>query len=258
MSGPKTILVIDDEVNLQVMVKMTLETKQYKVLIAGNGLEGLEQLKTVKPDLIILDMNMPKMGGLEFYQRICENDKPKYPVLVLTARANMEQLFKQFNIDGFMSKPFEIDDLLKEVEAILGRHAGEGVKMTSSGASETRKVCVVENNQEILNQIGGVFLSAGYTVNPARNGVDGIERIAATVPDIALIKLGLVDISGDIVIAKLKNMAKTRDVKCILYTEKGPEKTVIAQKIGEKQGVDRFLEYTAPGDFLDAARELLG
>ncbi|MDE2027135.1 MAG: response regulator [Candidatus Omnitrophica bacterium] len=255
MSSAKTILVIDDEVNLQTMVKMTLQTRQYNVVLAGNGLEGLEQLKTVKPDLIILDMNMPKMGGLEFYQRICEDNRPKYPVLVLTARANMEQLFKQFNIDGFMSKPFEIEDLLKEVDTIIAKNSG--IKITTTGSRETRKVCIVENNQEVLNQIGGAFLSAGYTVNPARNGVDGIERIANTVPDIALVKLGLVDIAGDMVITKLKNMAKTRDVKYILYTEKSPEKTAIARKIGQKEGVDRFVEFTSPKDFIDAAAELL-
>ena len=103
----RIILLIDDEVNLQQLMKITLKSRNYHVETANNGLEGLTKLETVKPDLIILDMNMPKMGGLEFYQKICDgNSRPKYPVLVLTARANMEQLFKQLNIDGFMAKPF--------------------------------------------------------------------------------------------------------------------------------------------------------
>ena len=257
MSDQKTILLIDDEVDLQELVKMTLKTKGYKVEIAGNGIEGLEKLKTLTPDLIILDMNMPKMGGLEFYQRICVNDRPKYPVLVLTARANMEQLFRQFNIDGFMAKPFEIDDLFKEVAAIIEKHSNVGIKKTPTGAREIRKVCIVENDIDTLNKIGSVFLSAGYIVNPAQNGVEGIERIANTVPDVALIKLGLVDIPGDVVILKLKNMAKTQNVKCILYTPKSPEKTVIAQKIGQKEGVDRFVEFINPKDFLEAVNEVL-
>ncbi len=257
MSDQKTILFIDDEVDLQELVKMTLQIKKYKVEIAGNGLEGLEKLKTVKPDLIILDMNMPKMGGLEFYQRICVNDRPPYPVLVLTARANMEQLFRQFNIDGFMAKPFEIDELLKEVATIIEKSSNMGIKKTPTGTRETRKVCIVENNVEILNQIGAAFLSAGYIVNPAQNGVEGIERIANTVPDVALVKLGLIDIPGDIVILKLKNIAKTRDVKYVLYTEKSPEKTAIAQRIGQKEGVDRFVEFVSPSDCINAANEVL-
>ena len=91
MSEQKNILLIDDEINLQQLMKITLNSRNYHVETANNGLEGLEILKSMKPDLIILDMNMPKMGGLEFYQKICYGkDRPKYPVLVLTARATME------------------------------------------------------------------------------------------------------------------------------------------------------------------------
>ena len=119
-SQPKTILVIDDEMDLQEMVKFALMTQGYRIETASNGLEGLDKLKTLTPHLIILDLNMPKMGGLEFYQNICdERDQSLYPVLVLTARANMEELLKDFNIDGFMAKPFELDELLKEVDTIL-------------------------------------------------------------------------------------------------------------------------------------------
>ena len=77
MSDQKTILLIDDEIDLQQLVKIALKSKGYNIETANNGLEGLAKLETVKPDLIILDMNMPKMGGLEFYQKICVNDKPK-------------------------------------------------------------------------------------------------------------------------------------------------------------------------------------
>lgn len=87
------ILVIDDESDLREMVQYQFQARGFEVISAANGLEGLDRLKEVTPDLIILDMNMPKMGGLEFYQKICDqNARPKYPVLVLTARANLDQL----------------------------------------------------------------------------------------------------------------------------------------------------------------------
>jgi len=254
----KIILLIDDEVNLQQLMKITLKSKNYHVETANNGVEGLAKLETVKPDLIILDMNMPQMGGLEFYQRICYGgSQPKYPVLVLTARANMEQLFKEVNIDGFMAKPFEIADLLHEVETIIQKRSNTGVKITPSGTREPRKICIIESDPEILNKIGSVFLNAGYMVNPAQNGTEGIERVSHTVPDVALVKLGLVDISGDMVILKLKMMAKTQDVKYILYTEKSAERTSITQKIGEKEGIDRFVEFINPQDLLKAVNEVL-
>ena len=256
MSGAKTILLIDDEIDLQQLVKITLKSKGYHVETANNGLEGLAKLETMKPDLIILDMNMPKMGGLEFYQKICYGgSRPKYPVLLLTARANMEQLFREFNIDGFMAKPFEIDVLLDEVATIIQKRSG--VKTTPSGTREPKVICIVEDNAEALNRIGSAFLSAGYTVNPAQNGTEGIERISTAVPEAALVKLGLVDIPGDMVILKLKMMAKTQDIKYILYTDKGAEKADIADKIGAKEGIDRFVGFVSPQDLLDAVNAAL-
>ncbi len=258
MSADKTILLIDDETDLQELVKITLKTQQYNVIIARNGIEGLEILKTTKPDLVILDLNMPKMGGLEFYQNICDrHDRPRYPVLILTARANMERLFKQFNIDGFMAKPFEIDDLLREVNIIIERRSNGSVKLLPSGNREIRKVCIVENDPEMLSQIGSTFLNAGYIVNPAHSGTDGIERIANTMPDVALVKLGLLDIPGDMVILKLKYMAKTQDIKCILYTDKSAEKAAIAQKVGIKEGIARFVEFVYSAELLAAANEIV-
>ena len=147
MSQPnqqKTILLIDDEIDLQQLTKIALQSKGYKVETANNGLEGLAKLETLKPDLIILDMNMPKMGGLGFYQKICDGGAhAPYPVLVLTARANMEQLFKQLNVDGFMAKPFEIDALLHEVETIIQNKSDATVNTATSGAAEPKKICII-------------------------------------------------------------------------------------------------------------------
>jgi DNA-binding response OmpR family regulator len=123
----------------------------------------LEVLKDNTTDLIILDMNMPIIGVLEFYQRICFNDRPKYPILVLTARANMEQLFHEFNVDGFMAKPFEFTDLLKKVEIIINSKSDE-IKYSGDKTNDNRpmNVCIVENDPERLIEIGSFFLKKGF------------------------------------------------------------------------------------------------
>lgn len=122
MVDPKTILLIDDDIDLQQLTKITLNSRGYTVETANNGLEGLEKLQSIKPDLIILDMNMPKLGGLGFYQKICDGQpKAPYPILILTARANMEALLTQMNVQGYMAKPYEIDEFLQKVESIMSR-----------------------------------------------------------------------------------------------------------------------------------------
>src|SRR6185503_20411233 len=107
MTTQKTILLIDDEPDLREMIQFQLQAKGFKVVTAQNGEEGIEHLKTIKPDVILLDMNMPKMGGLEFYERIKgEDKKTPYPIIALTAQMMIEGLFEGFDIEAFVAKPF--------------------------------------------------------------------------------------------------------------------------------------------------------
>jgi DNA-binding response OmpR family regulator len=258
MSDKKTILIIDDEVDLQQLVKIALKSRGYRVETANNGLEGLEKLKTITPHLIILDLNMPKMGGLVFYQKICDNNnQPKYSILILTARANMAKLFQDFIIDGFKTKPFEVDELLDEVDTIINKKFGIVKKIKVSGIERAAKICIVENNQEELKKIGGAFLTSGYVVNSASTGAEAIEYIYGNLPDIALVKLALPDISGDSVIVQLKRMARTQNVKFVLYTEQAGEKTIIIDRISTKAGIDCFVEYLNVQQLVIAANDQL-
>jgi len=161
MDEPKKILLIDDEINLQQLVKVVLTSKGYSVTTANNGQDGLEKLEAANPDLIILDMNMPVMGGVEFYQRICDAwSQPKYPILILTARANMEEFFKGMDVDGFMAKPFEIDDLLAEVQRILAKRSGALKAAKPRDENQPPSICVAETDAQTCNKIGAALLSA--------------------------------------------------------------------------------------------------
>ena len=235
-----------------------MSSKGYKVTTADNGLDGLEKLEAANPDLILLDMNMPKMGGVEFYQKICDAwSRPKYPVLILTARANMEEFFKGMDVDGFMAKPFEIDDLLAEVQRILSKRVGAAKATKPRDENLPPKVCVAEMDAPTCNKIGAALLSAGYVVHLVHSGTEAIEHIFSIVPEVAIVNFGLTDIPGDAVITKLKKMPKTQDVKFILYTEDTPGKAIIAQEMSKKEGVDHFVKYQKIEDLLLAVNELL-
>ena len=253
------ILVIDDEPDLREMVQYQFQARGFEVMTAENGLVGLERLKEAAPDLIVLDMNMPKMGGLEFYQRICDqNNRPKYPVLVLTARANLEQLFKDLDIHGFMTKPFDIEELIKQGETIIKKTKRLFVKSDQRDLAGPRNICIVDDDGEALKQISLALLEAGYRVDSARSGTSAIEKMMADPPNLALIKLGLKDISGDIVVFRLKRMSKTSDVKSILYTPRKEEHDAkVLEKLGEKEGVVAIVEYTKCDDLINAVDRAL-
>lgn len=233
MGLQKTVLLIDDEIDLLEMIQYQLESKGFKVVTAQDGAEGLEKLKTLKPHLIILDMNMPGMGGIEFYKKICDQDgRPQYPVFVLTARANMERFFRDIDVDGFLPKPFEIDHLVREVECVIREREEPGRAQGVSAAAWSRKICLVESDAQSFNRLAGAFLDAGYIVNSVKGGAAAIERVVTDIPDVVLIKLGLMDIPGDVVINRVKNLVRAADVIFILYGVAGYDRQAILDNIG--------------------------
>jgi DNA-binding response OmpR family regulator len=258
MSAQNLILIIDDEPDLREMLQFKFEASGYRVVTAKDGVDGLEKLRTIQPQLIILDMNMPRMGGIEFYKNICGNDfKPKYPVLVLTARANIESLFKDFAIDGFMVKPFDIDQLAKEVEMIIKKRTQvEADVRPWVKAGAPRHVLIAEDDKVFFSQLAMLFLNAGYTVNSASSGTEAIERIASDLPNFALVKLDLKDIPGDIVVTRLRYMPRTSGVELVLYVRKQDVRAhPVMDRIGAKSHI--FIEYNEPEDLLIAVDEAI-
>jgi len=252
MGHASKILVIDDQEDLRENLKYVLQMKGYVVELAEDGVKGLKALENFKPDLIILDLNMPNMGGIEFYQKICVREVPMYPVFVLTARANMEKLFKDFNVNGFMSKPFEITDLMREISHVIDKKPAK-----ASERSSPRKIFIVENDEGFSKELSAALLINGYTVNLARSGLEAIERISYDVPDIVCVRMELSDINGDIVIQKLKRMAKTSGIKSILYVLNIGENNQITNKIQGKEGVDKFVVVISDKTLLEAIDEVL-
>lgn len=258
ISLTKKILIVDDEEDLRDTVSYKLKSAGFTTETACDGMDAMEKLDLFTPDLIILDMNMPRMNGLEFYQKIKGNsEKPPYPVIVLTARANMEQLFRDLDVDGFMSKPFDLDELLNEAKTITAK-ASNIVIESATKQSRARRICIVENKTELRNKLALSFLNAGYMVTCAHSGASAIKQIQNNLPDIAIISLALNDIAGDIVIGKLYNLKLEKEIQYLLYTDHIPDtdKTIIAEKISQKDGVCQFEQSTDPHDLLKKVNTL--
>lgn len=118
----KKILVIDDEKDLVSLLSFHLSQAGYEVIMAFDGEEGYGKYRTQTPDLIILDLKMPKLNGFEVCRKIRREDKDtQIPILMLTAlQDDADRLIgKVVGAQRYMTKPFKIDDLLKEVEWLL-------------------------------------------------------------------------------------------------------------------------------------------
>lgn len=122
MPGPRTILVVDDEEQLALAIKIRLQAKGYQVLTAANGRQALELITQQPPDLIILDILMPIMDGYSCLRELNRRfGRGRIPVVVLTARDRMKDLFELEGIDDYIVKPFDHEDLLLRLERVFKR-----------------------------------------------------------------------------------------------------------------------------------------
>ena len=124
--GKATVLVIDDEKDLLELVRYNLEKEQFDVILAKNGEEGFEIARKHRPDVIILDVMMPGMDGLEVCRKLrAEERTAKVPLIMLTARAAESDrvVGLEMGADDYVTKPFSPRELVARVRAMLRRTA---------------------------------------------------------------------------------------------------------------------------------------
>jgi DNA-binding response OmpR family regulator len=120
--SPKKILVVDDEVDLVETVRFPLEMEGFDVLVSYNGEDALSQARKENPDLIILDLMLPKLDGYKVCRLLKFDERYKHiPILMLTAKTQEKDkiLGKETGADEYITKPFEMDDLMEKVKKYL-------------------------------------------------------------------------------------------------------------------------------------------
>ena len=116
----KKILVVDDDETLNKMLTNYFTSHGYEIFTAIDGDQGLNLVKEKKPDLIILDVQMPKMNGYTFVFECRKIQNPfNTPIIVLTAKQGMAEIFKVEGVREYMTKPFSMESLLTNVKKHL-------------------------------------------------------------------------------------------------------------------------------------------
>jgi len=136
MSERPKVLVIDDEPGVRDLISEALSLSRITAVSAADGLEALSFLRREKFDLLILDINMPKLDGLALLEKL-RSEGMSVPVLMLSARADKADINQGLRIgaDDYLTKPFSIEELVLRVKAIMRRSKGEvtEVKMLTCG-----------------------------------------------------------------------------------------------------------------------------
>ena|SRR3954468_7483 len=116
------ILVVDDEPDILLMLRMSLEDEGHDVFMAADGLIGLERLAEHHPDLVVLDVMMPVLDGFGMLERK-RADGDRTPVVMLSAKSEQNDVDRAMSLGAveFVSKPFDLDRLVALIESVLAR-----------------------------------------------------------------------------------------------------------------------------------------
>ena len=114
------VLIVDDEPHLRLLYETELRRAGYETMTASNALQGLEFVDTMKPDLVVLDIRMAGMDGIEALQRILERDST-IPVVLNTAYSSYRENFMTWSADAYITKSSDVTELLATIKDLLAK-----------------------------------------------------------------------------------------------------------------------------------------
>jgi len=256
MSTFKKILIIEDEEALSEMYKMKFEQEGYQVLVAPDGEEGLALAKEKKPDLILLDLVLPKMDGYKVLKELRTDEQIKnIKIYILSNLGQNGEIKKGFEdgADGYMLKAnLTPSQLVKNVEKIFGGQvvgvkrrglepaakleAGEDARQEVRNKEEKSKngenlparadvsVLLIEDEEAIIQMYKLRLAKAGYGVEIAKNGAWGIKRAKEKKFDVIIMDMMMPAMNGYKAIVELKSDEKTKGVPIIVLSNSAQDK----------------------------------
>jgi CheY-like chemotaxis protein len=252
MTGPKKVLIVDDEVDLRTIVRLTLQGAGYQIAEAMNGRQALTELEREKPDLLILDIMMPKMNGIELCRAMIDKlEIVDLPVLVVSAINEKSKIIEEFfslplGTKSFLRKPIETADLLSRVREMIGESKGVSGGPAPTPAAEAPyapkaaeaseeapkaapapkaaeptgpayRVLVIDDEEDIRALLRAT-LTMRHTVELAENGMDALDKIDDFNPDFVLSDINMPVMNGLETVEAIRKHPKFHDIPVFFLT----------------------------------------
>jgi PAS domain S-box-containing protein len=179
IAGSKTILVIDDEPSIRQLLRQELELQNYQVEEASNGIQALEQIRTHPPDLIILDVMMPKMSGLDLAAILKANpETANIPIIILSIVEEQGRGYR-LGVDRYQSKPVNMNTLFSDITLLLAQN------------SHPQRVLTIEGKVATINTLLSMLLEQGYSPIAQWNGQTGLNLAIDNQQHIVILDSGI-------------------------------------------------------------------
>jgi len=242
------ILIVEDEEFLSDMYKIRFEQEGYEILVARDGLAGFELAKKEKPDLVLLDLVLPRLDGFKVLAKIRkEPDINKIKVFILSNLGQTDEVDKGLagGADGYFVKAnLTPTQLTEKVNAIFNNPAAAGKKPSQGRASDrvaaetplpenSAKILLIEDEEAIVNMYKLRFRKSGFVIEAARNGAWGLKLAREKKYDVIILDMVMPAMNGYDALKILKADASTKDVPVIILSNSAQDKDIErAKKLG--------------------------
>lgn len=264
----KKILVVEDEEVLLDVLQSKLKKEGYEVFVARDGEQGFNKIKKEKPDLILLDIIMPKMGGFEVMREVVKiPELAKIPIIVISNSGQPVEIDEATRLgarDFLIKAEFNPQEVIEKVNKQLGaeistpttiekEREGEAVSGPKPEKGEATKVLIVEDDKFLRDLIVQKLDKEGFKVSEAIDGEEGLKKIKEEPVHLILLDLILPGIDGFEVLKKIKEDPKTASVPVIILSNLGQKEDV---ERGLKLGAQDYLikAHFTPGEIIEKVK----
>lgn len=221
----KRVLVVDDEPEVTFALQAFFFGKGYEMLTSLDGLQAMRLLKQHPVDLVLLDMKMPGVNGIEVLKFI-RAECPSTKVIVVTAYdVQFQEMVEQIGVDGFLMKPFGIQALTQAVEQVLSGERPHSIRVPeppvepseSAGSRPKARLLFVEPS-EYTYRVKEVFFSDNdksggvYEVAVAYSAEEAVQQLELFHPDILLVDLSMLGAASDLVARLMQSQARPKEL----------------------------------------------
>lgn len=242
------VLSVDDSKAVRIIVKKAFKSYDADVVEATNGVEGLSAASKENPDIILLDVTMPVMDGVEMLSKLKSDAALKsIPVIMLTAEAGRENVMKiaKLGIRDYIVKPFKEDSLIEKVSRVVDLMPKEADNKPKKNLGDGLDILVLEDKPAIIAQMQkGLAHNEKWTVHGMGTTTEAIDFVGKTIPDVVIMSVSIPD---DGAVSFFRFMRSNDDLKFVpafgMAVKTAEEDIEKAQTSGITQIVTKPIDY---------------